>query len=163
MARSLTQATAASYNPRTFPLACPVLDIPATPTTTEDPTGAAMRQVDAVIRARLSSQVTLIDQISSYIVGAGGKRIRPRLVLLFSEALGFDGPERYELAAIVEFMLGALLENPQRVGGELQRELAGMRSARRGAYLDDLLQGSTGVSVVIEFAMNGLTGAFDQP
>ncbi len=37
-------------------------------------------------------------------------------------------------AAIVEFMLGALLENPQRVGGELQRELAGMRSARRGAY-----------------------------
>lgn len=36
--------------------------------------------------------------------------------------------------AIVEFMLGALLENPHRVGGPLQRELAGMRSARRGAY-----------------------------
>ncbi len=37
-------------------------------------------------------------------------------------------------AAIVEFMLGALLENPQRLGGALQRELAGMRSARRGVY-----------------------------
>ena len=37
-------------------------------------------------------------------------------------------------AAIVEFILGALLDNPHRVGGELQRELAGMRSARRGAY-----------------------------
>jgi mRNA interferase RelE/StbE len=37
-------------------------------------------------------------------------------------------------AAIVEFMLGALLENPQRVGGALQRELAGLRSARRGVY-----------------------------
>ncbi len=37
-------------------------------------------------------------------------------------------------AAIVEFMLGALLDNPHRVGGTLQRELAGMRSARRGAY-----------------------------
>ncbi len=37
-------------------------------------------------------------------------------------------------AAIVEFMLGALLENPSRVGGPLQRELAGMRSARRGSY-----------------------------
>ena len=37
-------------------------------------------------------------------------------------------------AAIVEFMLGALLENPHRVGGTLQRELAGMRSARRGVY-----------------------------
>ena len=37
-------------------------------------------------------------------------------------------------AAIVEFMLGALLANPQRVGGPLQRELAGLHSARRGAY-----------------------------
>lgn len=37
-------------------------------------------------------------------------------------------------AAIVEFMLGALVENPHRVGGRLQRELAGLYSARRGAY-----------------------------
>ena len=36
--------------------------------------------------------------------------------------------------AIVEFMLGALLEHPHRIGGPLQRELAGLRSARRGAY-----------------------------
>ena len=37
-------------------------------------------------------------------------------------------------AAIVEFMLVALIENPHRVGGRLQRELAGLHSARRGAY-----------------------------
>ena len=37
-------------------------------------------------------------------------------------------------AAIVEFMLGPLVENPYRIGGPLQRELAGLRSARRGAY-----------------------------
>ena len=37
-------------------------------------------------------------------------------------------------AAIVEYMLGALLDNPHRLGGALQRELAGMRSARRGVY-----------------------------
>jgi mRNA-degrading endonuclease RelE of RelBE toxin-antitoxin system len=37
-------------------------------------------------------------------------------------------------AAIVEFMLSALIENPHRVGGRLQRELAGLHSARRGAY-----------------------------
>lgn len=36
--------------------------------------------------------------------------------------------------AIVEFLLGALLDNPHRLGGPLQRELAGLRSARRGAY-----------------------------
>ena len=68
-----------------------------------------MRQVDAVIRDRLASRVALIDQISSYIITAGGKRIRPRLVLLFSEALDFDGPERFELAAIVEFIHTATL------------------------------------------------------
>jgi len=68
-----------------------------------------MQRVDAVIRERLSSRVALIDQISGYIIGAGGKRIRPRLVLLFSEALGFEGPERYELAAVVEFIHTATL------------------------------------------------------
>jgi mRNA-degrading endonuclease RelE of RelBE toxin-antitoxin system len=37
-------------------------------------------------------------------------------------------------AAVVEFMLGALCENPRRVGHPLQRELSGLWSARRGAY-----------------------------
>ena len=68
-----------------------------------------MRQVDALIRQRLSSSVVLIDQISHYIINAGGKRIRPRLVLLFAEAFGFRGPERLELAAIVEFIHTATL------------------------------------------------------
>lgn len=70
---------------------------------------AAMQRVDDVIAERLSSRVALINQISGYIVSAGGKRIRPRLVLLFSAALGFEGPERYELAAIVEFIHTATL------------------------------------------------------
>jgi octaprenyl-diphosphate synthase len=82
----------------------PVLDAPANPTAVADLTDSAMLQVDAVIRARLSSRVALIDQISRYIIGAGGKRIRPKLVLLFAEALGFDGPERFELAATVELI-----------------------------------------------------------
>ena len=85
-----------------------VLDTPATPTAA-DTMEADMRRVDAVIRERLASDVVLIDQISHYIVGAGGKRIRPRLVLLTSQALGFDGPARHELAAIVEFIHTATL------------------------------------------------------
>ena len=86
-----------------------MLDTPATPLAAAHLTDAAMLRVDAVIRERLSSRVTLIDQISHYIIEAGGKRIRPRLVLLFAEALGFEGPERYELAAIVEFIHTATL------------------------------------------------------
>ena len=98
----------ASYNLESLHY-LPVLKTTAPAPDTVDPTDAAMLRVDGVIRERLSSRVALIDQISHYIVNAGGKRIRPRLVLLFSEALGFDGPERYELAAIVEFIHTATL------------------------------------------------------
>ena len=86
-----------------------VLETTAPALAAADPTAAAMQRVDAVIRERLSSRVALIDQISHYIINAGGKRIRPRLVLLFAEALGFEGPARYELAAVVEFIHTATL------------------------------------------------------
>ena len=86
-----------------------VLNTTATPPAAADPVDSDMLRVDEVIRQRLSSRVALIDQISHYIINAGGKRIRPRLVLLFAEALGFDGPERHELAAIVEFIHTATL------------------------------------------------------
>ncbi|MGY0195864.1 octaprenyl diphosphate synthase [Leptothrix sp. BB-4] len=68
-----------------------------------------MAQVDAVIHRRLASEVVLINQISNYIVSAGGKRIRPLLVLLFARALGFQGHERFEMAATVEFIHTATL------------------------------------------------------
>lgn len=74
-----------------------------------DVAAADMDAVDAVIRERLRSDVVLVNQIAQYIVGAGGKRIRPRLVLLFAAALGFDGPERHTLAAVVEFIHTATL------------------------------------------------------
>ncbi|MCW7537163.1 octaprenyl diphosphate synthase [Aquabacterium sp. A7-Y] len=68
-----------------------------------------MGEVDKVIRQRLASEVVLINQISDYIISAGGKRIRPMLVLLFANALGFAGRERFELAAVVEFIHTATL------------------------------------------------------
>ncbi len=74
-----------------------------------DAMDAEMREVDAVIRRRLTSEVALVDQIARYITSAGGKRIRPLLVLLFSNALGFKGTERFELAASVEFIHTATL------------------------------------------------------
>ncbi len=68
-----------------------------------------MQEVDAIIRARLASDVALINQIAQYIIGAGGKRMRPKLVLMFASALGFHGSERFELAATVEFIHTATL------------------------------------------------------
>jgi len=79
------------------------------PTPTDDPVAAHMVRVDAEIAERLRSDVALINQIGHYIVSAGGKRIRPRLVLLFANALGYDGPHQYTLAATVEFIHTATL------------------------------------------------------
>jgi octaprenyl-diphosphate synthase len=79
------------------------------PTLTDDPVAAHMARVDAEIAERLRSDVALINQIGHYIVSAGGKRIRPRLVLLFANALGYDGSHQYTLAATVEFIHTATL------------------------------------------------------
>ena len=68
-----------------------------------------MREVDLVIRQRLDSGVPLVGQVSRYIITAGGKRLRPALLLLMSGALGFTGPDRFTLAAVVEFIHTATL------------------------------------------------------
>ncbi len=73
------------------------------------PIAADMAAVDAVIHARLRSEVALIGQISDYIIAAGGKRLRPVLLLLVAGALGYKGPKAHELAAVVELIHTATL------------------------------------------------------
>ena len=68
-----------------------------------------MKAVDEVIRARLSSEVVLIRQVAEYIIGAGGKRLRPALVLFAAGATGYRGTHHLELAAVVEFIHTATL------------------------------------------------------
>ncbi|MGY3265295.1 octaprenyl-diphosphate synthase [Lysobacter sp. HA35] len=73
---------------------------------------APMAAVDHLIRDRLASDVVLINQVAEYIIGAGGKRLRPMLLLL---ATGAAGGERaidanaHQLAAVVEFIHTATL------------------------------------------------------
>jgi octaprenyl-diphosphate synthase len=68
-----------------------------------------MLEVDAVIARRLDSGVPLVGEVSRYIISAGGKRLRPALLLLVSGALGYHGAQRYNLAAVVEFIHTATL------------------------------------------------------
>ena len=68
-----------------------------------------MKAVDAVIRARLYSEVPLVRQIAEYIIAGGGKRMRPALLLLSAGALGYHGKHHHELAAVVEFIHTATL------------------------------------------------------
>ena len=68
-----------------------------------------MQQVDRVINERLTSEVPLVKEVSQYIISAGGKRLRPALMLLVSGALGSQNPHRHTLAAVVEFIHTATL------------------------------------------------------
>ena len=119
-----------------------MLDTSAPPQAVADPMEAAMRQVDAVIRQRLASRVVLIDQISHYIVNAGGKRIRPRLLLLFADAFSFTGTERFELAAVVEFIHTATL---------LHDDVVDESSMRRGRATSNAVFGNAASVLVGDF------------
>jgi octaprenyl-diphosphate synthase len=68
-----------------------------------------MARVDQVIRQRLRSEVALVNQVSEYIIGSGGKRLRPAMVLLSARALGYRDSHHHELAAVVEFIHTATL------------------------------------------------------
>jgi octaprenyl-diphosphate synthase len=68
-----------------------------------------MRQVDQVITQRLSSGVPLVGSVSHYIINAGGKRLRPVLLLLCCGALQYKGAQRFNMAAVVEFIHTATL------------------------------------------------------
>lgn len=103
---------------------------------------AEMREVDSVIQRRLASEVVLINQISHYIISAGGKRIRPMLVLLFANALGFHGKERFELAAIVEFIHTATL---------LHDDVVDESALRRGRETANALFGNAASVLVGDF------------
>jgi len=68
-----------------------------------------MIAVDRVIAQRLDSGVPLVGNVAQYIISAGGKRLRPVLLLLTCGALGFTGSQRHNLAAVVEFIHTATL------------------------------------------------------
>jgi octaprenyl-diphosphate synthase len=73
------------------------------------PVAGDMNAVDAVIRSRLDSDVVLIRTIGDYIIGAGGKRMRPAMLLLVAQALGYQGDHHHLMAAVVEFIHTATL------------------------------------------------------
>jgi len=70
---------------------------------------ADMQAVNALIRARLSSDVVLVNQVAEHIVGGGGKRFRPLLHLVAARAAGYRGRDHVALAAVIEFIHTATL------------------------------------------------------
>jgi len=103
---------------------------------------ADMRAVDAVIRSRLASDVVLVRQVAEYIVGSGGKRLRPALVLLSAGAFGYQGRHHHQLAAVVEFIHTATL---------LHDDVVDASELRRGRPTANALFGNAASVLVGDF------------
>lgn len=101
-----------------------------------------MEAVNGLIRQRLSSDVVLINQISEHIIAAGGKRLRPMLVLLAARALGYEGTDHMQMAAIIEFIHTSTL---------LHDDVVDESDLRRGRSTANALWGNAASVLVGDF------------
>lgn len=106
------------------------------------PIAADMQAVDAVIRDRLYSDVVLIRQVAEYIIHSGGKRLRPALVLFTAGAMGYQGTQHQELAAVVEFIHTATL---------LHDDVVDESDLRRGSKTANAMFGNAASVLVGDF------------
>ena len=104
---------------------------------------ADMAAVDSVIRHRLASDVVMINQIAHYIISAGGKRLRPMLVLLFSKALGFEGH-----ASVSSWRRRSSSSTPPRL---LHDDVVDESALRRGRQTANALFGNAASVLVGDF------------
>lgn len=103
---------------------------------------ADMAAVDALIRRRLASDVVLINQVAEHIIAAGGKRLRPMLLLLAARALGHQGADAHQLAAVVEFIHTSTL---------LHDDVVDESDLRRGRKTANALWGNAASVLVGDF------------
>jgi octaprenyl-diphosphate synthase len=134
-----------SYNRRMHAHADSQFIAPATATCIADVsalTAAPMTRVDAAIRRELHSDVVLIRQIGEHIIAAGGKRLRPQLVLLCAQACGKLTEDAIQLAVVVEFIHTATLLHDDVVDGS---------DLRRGRATANALWGNAASVLVGDF------------
>ena len=101
-----------------------------------------LKSVDGVLRESLASDVALIRQVGEYIVGGGGKRLRPALVLLAARACRYSGRDHYTLAATVEMIHTATL---------LHDDVVDESSLRRGHATANAMFGNPASVLVGDF------------
>ncbi|MHB1616559.1 MAG: polyprenyl synthetase family protein [Metallibacterium sp.] len=107
-----------------------------------DLAAADMAGVDRVIRARLGSEVALVNQIAEHIIGGGGKRLRPMLHVLAAHAAGYVGDKHHKLAAVIEFIHTSTL---------LHDDVVDESGLRRGRKTANALWGNAASVLVGDF------------
>jgi len=116
----------------------PTIDIAAVRELVADEIAA----VDRLIKARLYSEVVLINQLSHYIIGSGGKRLRPVIALLAAKASGYTGTRHIDVACIIELIHTATL---------LHDDVVDSSKMRRGRETANLVWGSEASVLVGDF------------
>ncbi len=106
------------------------------------PISEDFQKLNRVIERRLNSQVDLIEDISTHLIQAGGKRLRPALLLLICGALGVSSEARHELAAVIEFIHTATL---------LHDDVVDESDLRRGRKTANALFGNAASVLVGDF------------
>jgi octaprenyl-diphosphate synthase len=101
-----------------------------------------MAGIDTVIRSQLHSEIVLINQVSEYIIGGGGKRLRPLLHALTARATGYQGNQHHILAAVVEFIHTATL---------LHDDVVDASDMRRGRETANQMFGNSAAVLVGDF------------
>ncbi|MBX9897703.1 MAG: polyprenyl synthetase family protein [Qipengyuania sp.] len=101
-----------------------------------------MNAVNAVILARMQSEIPLIPALAGHLISGGGKRLRPMLTLAGAELVGYNGTRQHKLAAAVEFIHTATLLHDDVVDGS---------DLRRGKAAANIVFGNPATVLVGDF------------
>ena len=101
--------------------------------------------VNRFITDRLDSNVPMIREVGEYIVGSGGKRLRPLVAILAARACGYQGDRHIEVAAVVEFLHTATL---------LHDDVVDESSLRRGRPTVNAVWGNAASVLVGDFLIS---------
>jgi octaprenyl-diphosphate synthase len=97
-----------------------------------------LARVELEIAAQNGSALEPVREIAGYLLGGGGKRLRPALVLLAAGASGYRGPSAIRLAAVVEMIHSATLIHDDVIDGADKRRGRPSANSRWGNHMSVL-------------------------
>lgn len=103
-----------------------------------------LQQVERSLRDQLSSESELVGSIGEHVLGSGGKRVRPALLILTAELCGYTGPRRVHMAAAVELLHTATL---------LHDDVIDLATTRRGQAAANAIWGNRRAVLMGDFLL----------
>lgn len=111
----------------------------------QQPVQSSLEATNALILNKIISEVPLVEDLCQHAIKSGGKRLRPLVVLLCSQALGYEGTAHCHLAAIVEFIHTATL---------LHDDVVDKSELRRGEQAANIIWGNEASVLAGDFLLS---------